>query len=219
MSRARNQRQQLREAALAYANSGWPVFPLRPGTKRPATPDHTAENCDGSDPRCAWHGHVGWEARATTDPGRIVRAWDQRPFGIGIACGPAGLLVIDLDVPDHASVTGPEALARLEHDHGEKLPGTWTVGTPSGGRHLYYLAPRGRQLGNTASRVGPHIDTRAAGGYVVAPPTRISAGEYWIVDDHPPVALPRLVQRSSFPTQPGRQGASQAVQTPAAVAA
>ncbi|MGW1451161.1 bifunctional DNA primase/polymerase, partial [Micromonospora sp. NPDC002411] len=61
-------------AALAHAARGWHVFPLRPDDKRPAFPDHTADQCAGRDPRCRT-GHVGWEARATTDPARIRRAW------------------------------------------------------------------------------------------------------------------------------------------------
>lgn len=184
-----NQWQRLRRAALTYANAGWPVFPLRPGSKRPATPNHTAENCDGSDPRCT-AGHVGWEGRATTDLGRIERAWDRRPYGIGIACGRAKLIVIDLDVPKAGGITGAEALRTLEHEHGERLPGTFSVATPSGGRHLYYQTPRGKIYSNTASRVGPRIDTRSTGGYVVAPPTETADGSYEIIDDQHPVELP-----------------------------
>ena len=86
----------LLNAALWCAARGWHVFPLRPGDKRPAFPDHKAEDCTGTDLRCRG-GHQGWEPRATTDPGRIGRAWARTPYNIGIACGPSGLLVIDLD--------------------------------------------------------------------------------------------------------------------------
>lgn len=211
MTAGRNQRQRLREAALAYANTGWPVLPLRPGSKRPATPNHTADACDGSDPRCAATGHIGWEARATTDPGRIARAWDRRPYGIGVACGPAGLVVVDLDVAKHTAASGADTLAALEHDRGETLPATWTVGTPSGGRHLYYRRTAGLELGNTAGRVGPGIDTRAGGGYVVAPPTitrGAGGGEYWLVDDHPPAELPGWFGRLLSPQRLTRSQSS-----------
>jgi len=122
--------------------------------------------------------------------GRITRAWDRYPYGIGIACGPAGLVVIDLDTAKGEAATGAETLAELEHQSGSALPATWTVGTPSGGRHLYYRRPSAGVFGNTAARVGPGIDTRALGGYVVAPPTTTDAGEYWLIDDHPPSELP-----------------------------
>ncbi len=200
--RRSNHRQQLRAAANAYANTGWPVFPLRPGTKRPATPNHTADQCDGSDPRCAWNGHVGWEDRATTDPGRIARGWNRKPYGIGIACGPAGLLVVDLDLSKGDASSGEETVAQLEHEHGQALPATWTVGTPSGGRHLYYRQPPRTRLGNTAGRVGPGIDTRGWGGYVAAPPSTTPDGEYWLVDDHPPVAVPTWFAQLVIPAAP-----------------
>jgi len=189
VSRQTDLRERLLQHALAYAEAGWPVFPLRPGTKRPATPNHTAERCDQSDHRC-WNGHVGWEPRATVDVNRITQAWHVRPYGIGIACGPAGLIVIDLDVAKGKASSGSETLANLEHRHGHALPATWTVATPSGGRHLYYRQPESQRFGNTAGKAGPGIDTRAHGGYVVAPPTTTTIGSYWIVDDHPPVDLP-----------------------------
>jgi len=82
----------LAAAALDAAARGWHVFPLRPGDKRPAYPDHTADRCTGTDPRCR-AGHQGWEPRATTDPARITRAWTAAAYNIGIATGPSGLIV------------------------------------------------------------------------------------------------------------------------------
>ena len=108
---------QLRTAALLYASRGWHVFPLIPGTKRPACPGHPAARCDRSDPWCR-HGHTGWEQRATTSDARIRRAWSSRPYGIGIACGPSRLLVIDTDQPkpdqtgDAGGRTGEDDLGR-----------------------------------------------------------------------------------------------------------
>ncbi len=186
-------RSQLLNSALAYAEAGWPIFPLRPGTKRPAFPNHTEATCDRSDRRCH-DGHTGWEARATLDTGRIEAAWRHRPYGIAIACGPAGLLVVDLDPAKNGQPSGADTLAVLEEQAGQQLPATWTVGTPRGGRHLYYRQPNIRRpLGNTAGRLGPGIDTRGAGGYVVAPPTITTGpdgGPYWLVDDHEPADLP-----------------------------
>ncbi len=129
-------RQNLRDAAHAYADAGWPVFPLRPGSKVPAVPGHPEARCDRSDPRCAEDGHVGWEGRATTDQQRVAKAWGRREWGIGIACWPAGLVVVDLDVAKDDQPSGAVTLRRLEASAGATLPGTWTTATPSGGRHL-----------------------------------------------------------------------------------
>ncbi len=195
----------LSDAAHAYADAGWPVFPLRPGSKLPAVPGHPETRCDRSDPRCAEAGHVGWEGRATTDQQRVAKAWGRREWGIGIACGPAGLVVVDLDVAKDDQPSGAVTLRRLEASAGATLPGTWTTATPSGGRHLYYQAPSGRRFANTAGRAGPGIDTRAAGGYVAAPPTCIADGTYDVIDDQAPVELPAwfvdLLSPASLPAE------------------
>ena len=142
----------LLDAALACAARGWPVIPLRPGEKRPAFPDHDGARCTGRDPRCRG-GHIGWEPRATTDPDRIRRAWTHTPYNIGVATGPADLLVIDLDKPKPGEITPPEwaqpgitdgadVLAALSERHGQPWPGdTFTVRTRRGGLHLYFTAP------------------------------------------------------------------------------
>ncbi|GAB7192148.1 bifunctional DNA primase/polymerase [Kineococcus sp. NUM-3379] len=194
------------ETALAYAEAGWAVFPLRPGDKRPAFPDHAADRCTGSDPRCARAGkHVKWEERATTDPDRIRAAWSGRRFGIGIACGPSSLLVLDLDtakpgdtVPRRYCDTdvrdGVGVLTGLLAGEGRGLPRTWTVLTARGGWHVYFRQPDDVALPNTGpgspNRLGWLIDTRGHGGYVVAAPTRTRDGVYAVVRAVPPAPLP-----------------------------
>ena len=203
-------------AALAYAARGWHVFPLRFGTKKPATPNHPVDRCDHTDPRCQ-DGHTGWEARATTDPERITRAWSTHPYGIGVACGPSGLVVVDLDTPkpgttlprewhEAGAVGGADVYAALADRHSDDDPGlratTYTVRTPTGGTHLYYTHPAGVRLGNTASSVGPMVDTRAHGGYVVAPPTTTPTGNYRVTVDVDPAPLPAWLATTLTPQRP-----------------
>jgi Bifunctional DNA primase/polymerase, N-terminal len=191
-------------AALDYAVRGWHVFPLRPDDKRPAFPDHDAEHCPGPrrDPRCRDR-HVGWEARATTDPDRIRRCWAAGPYGIGVACGPSGLVVVDLDIPKPGQDTpaqgwrvdgvndGRDAFT-IVCDRAGQLPpfDTYTVTTGSGGTHLYYTTPAGPRLGNTAGRLGWLIDTRGHGGYVVAAGSTVAGRAYRTLLDRPPAPLP-----------------------------
>ena len=145
----------LLDAALTCAARGWHVFPVRPRAKKPpAFPGHKADDCTGTDPRCR-AGHTGWEPRATTDPGRIGRAWAATPYNIGLACGPSGLIVVDLDTPKPGQVPPPEwaepgitdgadVLAALCERHGQPLPfETFMVRTGRGGLHLYFTAPPG----------------------------------------------------------------------------
>jgi hypothetical protein len=102
--------------ALYLAAMGWAVFPLAPMTKRqPAVKD--------------------WENRATTDPDRIRRCWSVDRWNIGVATGPSGLVVVDLDMPKDGDTgpDGPTALAALAAERGGPVPDTYTVTTPSGG--------------------------------------------------------------------------------------
>jgi hypothetical protein len=178
-------------AALDAAERGWPVLPLKPSGKRPAL--HGEDACPRTGP-CSG-GHVKWEQRATTDPHRIHAAWSAGPFNVGIATGPAGLLVVDLDKPKNTKsssdtpcgVTTFEALCERA---GQAVPATRTVRTASGGRHLYFTAPAGTRLTNSAGTLAPLVDTRAHGGYVVAPGSTTLAGTYAVLDDRSPAPLP-----------------------------
>ncbi|WP_033219426.1 bifunctional DNA primase/polymerase [Streptomyces virginiae] len=180
----------LLDAALAAASRRWPVFPLRPGSKNPAL--HRQDRCPETGV-CAG-GHVKWEQRATTDPAVIVRCWSHKPYNIGLATGPAGLIVIDLDMPKANSSQdapgGADNLLALCERAGQTVPGTLAVRTPSGGTHLYFTAPDGIRLGNTAGKLASLVDTRAHGGYVVAPGSTTAAGTYQVTDESPVVDLP-----------------------------
>lgn len=180
-------------AALACAGRGWHVFPLRPSDKQPL-------------PR-----FTDWEAHATTDPARIRAFWSRGPaYNVAIACGPSGLVVVDLDMPKPGETPptewaipgvneGADVLAVLAERHGEPLPlDTFTVTTRRGGMHLYFTPPPGTVLRNTSGRhrtgLGWLIDTRAAGGYVVAPGSHVDlpdgAGAYKVANPAPPAPLP-----------------------------
>lgn len=180
----------LLSAALQAAERGWHVFPLRPADKRPALHGEAVCPLIGD---CAG-GHRKWEDRATIDPDRIRRAWADRPFNIGIATGPSGLVVIDLDMPKQKSSTGTPSgvttFTALCERAGQAVPTTYRTRTASGGHHLYFTAPPGIRLGNTASTLAPLVDTRAWGGYVVAAGSTTPPGPYEVTDPTPIVPLP-----------------------------
>jgi Bifunctional DNA primase/polymerase, N-terminal len=195
-------RDTLTTAALAAAERGWHVFPLRPGTKLPALHGH--DDCPGTGP-CTT-GHQGWEQRATTYCERIRTAWARAFYNIGLATGPSGLCVIDLDTlkpgetirPEwarHNATCGEDVLAMLAEQAGQELPGdTLTVRTPSAGLHLYYTAPEGVALrkteGDRGNGLGWKIDTRAWGGYMVAPGSIVDGRPYEYLCDRDPAPLP-----------------------------
>jgi hypothetical protein len=201
--------------AVTAAERGWYVFPLRPGTKRPAFPDHTAERCSRRDRRCT-DGHVGWEARATRDPDRIRRAWTTKPYNVGIACGPSRLVVIDLDTPkpgttlpddlvSQGATTGYDVFVLVCDQASQPVPvDTHTVTTGRNGTHLYYTHPNGPQLRNTTGAtpgsLGPLIDTRSHGGYIVAAGSTVNHHTYTTTWDTPPAPLPDWLTQRLTPT-------------------
>ena len=185
-------------SALAAAALGWHVFPCAAGGKRPAL-------------------RGDWQALATTSAGQIRDWWSRAPYNIGIACGPSGLVVIDLDLPHDDEedddeeadgtlfpLSGADILSRLARQHGERYPGgTYIVDTPSGGCHLYFSVAGDARARNSAGAVGPHIDVRADGGYVVGAGSRIGGRRYAARGRRTPAPLPgwlgRLVRDSYQP--------------------
>ncbi|MBZ9637935.1 bifunctional DNA primase/polymerase [Streptomyces sp. PSKA30] len=189
-------------AALDAASRDWHVFPLICGDKRPAVSD--------------------WETRATADPDRITRGWSVAAFNVGIATGPSGLIVIDLDRPKHPGDTpsaawaehgvtdGADVLAVLCERHGQPFPAdTYTVRTWSGGTHLYFAAPEGEPLRNTAGDsargLGWKVDTRAWGGLVVGAGSTVAGRPYEVTRNAPVAPLPgwlaELLRPAPLPPQ------------------
>lgn len=188
----------LLSAAFAAADHGWPVFPLAPHGKRPVL--HGADRCPGTG-SCV-RGHLGWEQRATVDTARIRAAWAAGAWNVGIATGRARLVVVDLDTAKPGEqppvrwaqpgiTSGADVLTCLAAEADEIPPfDTFTVSTASGGTHLYFAAPDVIELRNTAGTLGWKIDTRAHGGYVVGPGSRVRGRTYQVVDSRPPAPLP-----------------------------
>ena len=133
------------DGALALAALGLYVFPCRAKGKEPFTAH-------------------GWQD-ATTDPD-IIRAWWKRwpDANIGVACGPSGIVVIDIDSDEAVKVVKKIGLPHGPHVRTSK------------GWHVYYAADPERPL---QSRVGflPGVDIRALGGYVIAPPSVHPSGK------------------------------------------
>jgi hypothetical protein len=170
-----------RDAALAYAATGWPVFPLTPGAKTPAFPaahppgDPAGATCQGE---CGQVGHGFHDA--TTDPQTIREWWGRNPGrNVGIRTGAPGPDVIDVDI--HENGSGFAALNMVKREG--LIDGYQAiVQTPSRGLHLYFAGTDQR----SGSIRGQHIDFRSQGGYIVAPPSQTARGRYVVAKHEPP---------------------------------
>jgi hypothetical protein len=165
------------------------VFPLARGKKTPGVGD--------------------WENAASADPAFVASSWPSWSIGYGIVAGRSGLFLVDCDVPKPDTPPPPtpdlrnghDALIRLAKQAGEVLPETFSVVTPSGGLHLYFLAPPDVELRNTAYGNGDTaltwcVDTRGGGGYIIGPGTTADGQQYRTVCRVPPVPLPGWILRT-----------------------
>lgn len=168
--------EELREQAVHFATEWqWPVLPLygigpdgkcscgkagcgSPG-KHPATPNGLKD--------------------ATRDA-NTIRDWfdTDEPRNLGIATGrEAGLAVLDVDERSG----GTESLRRLLASMETVPQNTITVETGNG-QHFYFRYPEGAALKNSAGKLGPGLDVRGEGGYVVAPPSVHANGKTYEFD-------------------------------------
>ena len=169
--------------ALAYAARGWPVFPCQPGQKIPATT----------------HGYRD----ATINPQQITEWFTRHPGrNLAIATGAPGPDVLDIDQHGPAG-SGFPAFARLRQA-GLVTGASHYVRTPSGGLHLYFSGTAQRN----GHLPGRHLDFRSAGGYVLAPPSRIGGQPYQLISQpggHGALdwtAVTRLLQPQRQPLPP-----------------
>lgn len=169
-----------------------PIFRVRPRDKRPL--------------------NKGWQGEATADPDAIAALWRQeRDANIGLLCG-VKCWVLDVDGPE-----GLATLADLEDLHRWLPIGPASV-TGSGGQHLFFRADE--RVRNSVRRLGPGLDTRGAGGFVVLPPSIHPNGNryHWLPGRAPwtvelPAAPPWLLDlldppRPAYRAPPRRQGAT-----------
>ena len=118
------------------------IFPCRPRRKEPLT-EHGLRD-------------------ATTDPQVISKWWSHWPDA-NVAVALSNLVVLDVD-----GAEGEDTLGRLIRDHGA-LPETLESKTGRG-RQIFFRI-EGVQIHNSAGKLGPGLDIRGAGGYVVLPPS------------------------------------------------
>jgi putative DNA primase/helicase len=136
------------EAALGYARAGIRIFPMKPRSKEPQIKDNLN--------------------RATTNEAQIRQWWKWWPnANIGMPTGTRNnRFVIDPDGP-----VGEETLGKLVAENGQ-LPDTFTVrtGRAEGGWHLHFRVD-GVMTKSAAGLLGPKLDVKGDGGFVLLPPS------------------------------------------------
>ena len=133
------------DIAMFYAEHKIKVFPVKRQDKKPL---------------CA----NGFKS-ATTDK-VVLQEWNKKfsDCNIGIPTGCINnIFVVDVD-----GEQGFESLNRLELIYGKLDAPTVITGK---GKHLYFKMPENTDIKSSVGKIADHIDIRANGGYVVAPPS------------------------------------------------
>ena len=177
----------IHEKAKQLAGLGFYIFPLIQNSKLPAVKDYTN--------------------KATTDVNEIEKIWFDKTLelyrgnNIGIATSKydgGALLVVDVDnkkgkkgKPDK---DGSGTLAKLKAA-GFTLPKTKVQRTTSGGFHLIYKVEKG--VMNSVEKIGPGIDIRSKGGYIVGAGSIVDGKTYLINNDKIVAAPEWLIQKAN----------------------
>ncbi|MGW4033097.1 bifunctional DNA primase/polymerase [Streptomyces sp. NPDC004838] len=182
----------LRDATEAVRR-GLPVFPIG-RTKMPAIRSPHRDDPRGT-PKCRGEcGRPGHGVHdATLDSARLAELFAAAPHatGYGIACGRGDRPLLGVDLDRKNGVDGVESLARLAAENGFTVPETVVIATPSGGLHLWLTGPAAAAVQNSAGKLGPGIDVRGYGGYLVGPGSWTAKGVYAVAEMRPVAAAPQ----------------------------
>jgi len=190
------------QAAHRYAQLGYPVFPVRPDRKDPAT-EHGLRD-------------------ATTDPNTIDQ-WLRRTPGYNIGMSADDVLVLDVDVrmpedapEDERAAAQEEFVALVQELFGDAYvpAGMPVVRTPNNGFHIYMRCDRDWAaewgVGNTSITLGSRfahikqLDLKGCGrGYTLLPPSLVDGVQYRFVG-----ASTWLPPRNELPMMPATCGAA-----------
>lgn len=146
------------EIAMNLAKDGYRVFPCH-SLGKPKTP------------------YVKWKEESTTDTEIIQKWWEKWSSAlVGVPTGVVnGFTVLDIDKKN--DVDGFKSLHRLGFDL-DSICGP-RIKTPSGGLHIYFhYCP---SVKNSAGKLGPGLDIRNDGGYVIVAGEIPELGRYEVL--------------------------------------
>lgn len=154
--------------AVAYAEKGWFVMPLKPQSKEPAP--------------CLRHGYLD----ASLDVAQIKRWFSKPDLNIGLAIAQSNLVVLDFDLRNVNNRINWELYRQMCI----KL-NTHTVKTDNG-YHFYFKADKTKHF---KGKLIPGIDIKHK-GYVVLPPSiHPNGSKYEVINNVEPIDLPAELEK------------------------
>ena len=160
------------DAALAYAERGWHVLPIKPNEKIPLT-KHGVKD-------------------ATLDP-KIIKGWLKKwpDANIAIDVGRSRMLVYDLDPGS--------SIKELNEALDGNLPKTELESrTPRRGQHLFFNLEETDVVPPSAGKIAKNVDVRSFNSYVLLPPSHTSDGEYTWTSEGTPTPRTNEMVRTAY---------------------
>ena len=143
---SRPRHRMFRRAALDYAAHGWPIFPLKPGSRMALLESGASA--------------------ATTNRSQIKRWWSHWPAAnIGLDCARAGVVALVLD-PYHGAIAAWPALNLSAR--------TSTCWSRAGFVLIYGLPVGHKPLRSAGPMLASGVTVHAAGEHIVLPPSVLS---------------------------------------------
>lgn len=162
------------EAALDAARRGFHIFPLAPNTKKPALKGD-------------------WKEHATQDESQIRQWWESNPE-YNLAGRTDAFFVVDVDI-NRGGLATIQALRLMEGSQK-----TLTSMTHSGGGHQIYALPPGVSISGGVDKLGPGVDVKSYGGYIVLPGSTIKENPYvWVRECAPEPAPQWMLEKCQTP--------------------
>jgi KaiC/GvpD/RAD55 family RecA-like ATPase len=156
--------------ALYYESLGLSIIPTAEGEKRPGLASWTQYQQERPNPN-------------------QITLWLEglyRNSGIGLVTGQVSGNVFVVDADAGQGKVGPETLDDLQMMH-DDMPLTWSSKTGGGGRHYFFRAPPGVRIKTSKGELGPDVDVRGEGGFLVLPPSPHPSGQsyQWVEGAEP----------------------------------
>lgn len=161
-------------AALAYAEAGWYVLPVKP---RPGPKGKHPGSVVGDK----------WPALSSRDPKQITAWFAGTDYGIALHCGRSGAVVLDIDDYDNAPDEVVAAVETTGCPHQSSRP------DQPGRGHYLFANTSGRRIGNGLGKLATTPkwgEVRGANGVIIVAPTpHPEGGTYWWIRTGPLLPL------------------------------
>lgn len=168
--------------ALDAAARGLDAFPIRPYTH--PGPNATREQCEAAAKAAKAPLISNWQNQATQDKRQFREWWSEWPDA-NIATTTERFIVVDID-PRNGGKATYEMLGMIY-----EFPDTAISNTQGGGNHIFYALPQGVRVKGGTNKLGPGVDIKSSGGYVLLPGSTIEGRAYVWGNDRPIALAPQ----------------------------